>query len=112
MALSKGIIADRLNIRLNILTERKRFKMNALEKGFLADGSDALWNGDLLQSRATSKGIIADSSYRESAKICGYGDVVGAINKGTKFCDGCSTVFCIYRIVILVIAIAGCTSWR
>lgn len=54
-------------------------------KGRIADGSDALWNGDLLQSRATSKGIIADSSYRESAKICGYGDVVGAINKGTKF---------------------------
>ena len=62
-AIIKGIIADRLNIRLNILTiltERKRFKMNALAKGFITDGSDALWNGDVIQFTAIIKGIIAD----------------------------------------------------
>ena len=65
IAMKKGIIADRLNIRLNILTERilterKRFKMNAFIKGVITDGSNALWNGDVLQITAIMKGIIAD----------------------------------------------------
>lgn len=34
--------------------------MNALEKGFLADGSDAWWNGDARQTTAIIKGLIAD----------------------------------------------------
>ena len=55
----------RLNIRLNILTERllterKRCKRYATIKGFLADGSDALWNGDARQTTAIIKGMIAD----------------------------------------------------
>ena len=32
----------------------------ALSKGIIADGSDALWNGDTLQLNAIIKGLIAD----------------------------------------------------
>ena len=60
----KGFVADRLNIRLNILTERilterKRFKRTAGVKGSITDGCDAFWNGDALQT-TTIKGFIAD----------------------------------------------------
>ena len=44
----------------------------------IADGSNALWNGDVRQSREMKKGIIADAGYRDVVQPCGYGDVVGA----------------------------------
>ena len=83
-------------------------------KGRIADGSNALWNGDLLQISAFPKGRIADGGYSVAVQLCGYVDVVEAacwFHRAKKFCDGCITV-CIYRIGILVnaIGIAGCTT--
>ena len=74
----------------------------ALPKGTIADGSDALWNGDTLHMFGIIKGIRADGGYSVVVQLCGYVDVVGAdVNRFNKLCDGCSIV-CIYRIVILV----------
>ena len=91
--------------RLNILTERNRFKFRALIKGGKPHRFDGAFDGKSMQA-ASIKGPLADAGYSVFVQRCGYGDDVGAIvcwiNRAKKFCDGYSFTVFIFLIGIPV----------
>lgn len=49
-----------LPYRCGSVFDGKSVHLVAKFKGMFADGSDAIWNGDVIQNTAIIKGIIAD----------------------------------------------------